>query len=44
MTDTKYAPGPIKSREWGEELKTTEKGYLQSTSYNDRSDEHSLQN
>lgn len=30
MTDTKYAPGPIKCRECGVELETIEKGHLQS--------------
>lgn len=30
MTDTKYAPGPIKCRECGEEFETIEKGHLQS--------------
>ncbi|WP_096391764.1 hypothetical protein [Halopenitus persicus] len=30
MTDTKYAPGPIKCRECGTELETIEKSHLQS--------------
>jgi len=30
MTDTKYAPSPIKCRECGAELETIEKGHLQS--------------
>lgn len=30
MTNTKYAAGPIKCRECGEEFETIEKGHLQS--------------
>jgi len=30
MTDTKYAPSPIRCRECGAELETIEKGHLQS--------------
>lgn len=30
MTNTKYAPSPIKCRECGAELETIEKGHLQS--------------
>lgn len=30
MTDTIYAPGPIKCRECGAKLETIEKGHLQS--------------
>jgi hypothetical protein len=30
MTDTNYAPAPIKCRECGKELETIEKGHLQS--------------
>ncbi|WP_231183535.1 hypothetical protein [Haladaptatus sp. DYF46] len=30
MSDTKYAPSPIKCRECGEEFETIEKGHLES--------------
>lgn len=38
MTDTVYAPSPIKCRECGAELETIEKGHLQSQNCTEKLD------